>query len=62
MDERQSLETLQRDEKAASRILSTLKEKQEGLEDKRETRSNDLRIQTEKKAEVSFLLYAICPF
>ena len=52
IDERQSLETLTRDEKTTSRSLGQLKEKQQGLEEKRDTRSEDARVQAAKKIEV----------
>ncbi|KIY73713.1 condensin complex subunit SMC1 [Cylindrobasidium torrendii FP15055 ss-10] len=52
VDERQALETLQRDEKGASRALTTLREKEAALQDKKETRTEDLRVQSEKKAEL----------
>ena len=52
MDERQALETLTREEKTASRFLAQLKEKQEGLVEKKETRLKELETQNEKKREV----------
>ena len=52
VDERQSLETLTRDEKTAARTLGQLTERQQGLEEKRGTRVEELRSQTDKKAEV----------
>jgi structural maintenance of chromosome 1 len=52
IDERQSLDTLTRDEKIASRTLTQLTERQQGLEEKRATRSEELTTQTSKKAEV----------
>ncbi|KAF8630781.1 hypothetical protein AX15_002729 [Amanita polypyramis BW_CC] len=52
VDERQSLETLTREEKTVSRSLAQLKEKQEGLEEKKETRMGELETQNEKKSEL----------
>ncbi|KAL0571911.1 Structural maintenance of chromosomes protein 1 [Marasmius crinis-equi] len=52
IDERQSLETLTREEKTASRTLSTLTEKQKGLEEKRSMRSEELQAHLEKKAQL----------
>lgn len=52
VDERQKLETLTRDEKTASRALTQLTERLQGLEEKINTRRDDLAAQTGKKAEV----------
>jgi hypothetical protein len=55
IDERQKLETLTRDEKTANRALTQLSEKQQGLEEKINTRRDDLAAQNAKKLEVSHL-------
>ena len=52
VDERQSLETLKRDEKTTSRTLSQLKDKLEQLTQKRDKLSEEERTQSQKKAEV----------
>ncbi|KAJ7637228.1 hypothetical protein B0H17DRAFT_1107250, partial [Mycena rosella] len=51
VDERQSLETLTREHKTTSRTLGQLKEKQTGLEENRETRTADARVQSARKTE-----------
>ncbi|KAJ8472469.1 hypothetical protein ONZ51_g8497 [Trametes cubensis] len=51
VDERQSLETLKRDEKTTSRTLSQLKDKLEQLTQKRDKLSEEERTQSQKKAE-----------
>lgn len=53
VDERQSLETLQREEKTASRALSLMLEKDQGLVEKRNTRLQDLQVQSDRKTEAS---------
>jgi structural maintenance of chromosome 1 len=55
IDERQSLETLTREEKTASRLFAQLSEKQQGLEEKRETLAEDARVQAVRKTEVRAL-------
>lgn len=60
VDERQQLESLKRNEKAASRSLGILLEKGEGLKTKRDSRSTDLEGKTAKKKEVS-LGFVFCP-
>ncbi|RDB26948.1 Structural maintenance of chromosomes protein 1 [Hypsizygus marmoreus] len=52
IDERQSLETLTRDEKTASRSLTGLTERQQGLTEKRDTRAEELQTQTARKTEL----------
>ncbi|KAJ7598927.1 condensin complex subunit SMC1 [Mycena floridula] len=52
IDERQSLETLKRNEKAANRTLGQLLEKEHALNAKRTLRSEESTKQTEKKAEL----------
>lgn len=52
VDERQSLETLARDEKTASRALTQLKEKYEGLTTKLSKLQEDEAFQKEKRKEV----------
>jgi structural maintenance of chromosome 1 len=52
VDERQQLEALTREEKTTSRSLAQLKEKQDGMEEKKATRTQELEAQNEKKAEV----------
>ncbi|KAK7467271.1 Structural maintenance of chromosomes protein 1 [Stygiomarasmius scandens] len=52
IDERQSLEALTREEKIASRALNVLLEKQHSLEEKRDLRIEDVKVQTAKKAEL----------
>ena len=42
-----------REEKTTSRSLAQLKEKQDGMEEKKATRTQDLQAQSEKKAEVN---------
>lgn len=54
VDERQSLETLSRDEKTAGRTLAQLKDKLEQLTQKRDKLSEEDRTQSQKKAEVKF--------
>ena len=43
VDERQSLETLTREEKTASRTLVQLSEKEQGFDEKKTTRTEELR-------------------
>lgn len=52
VDERQSLETLTRDEKTSSRALAQLQDKHDQLEAKMEQLSQDIATQQEKKSEV----------
>ncbi|EDR03647.1 condensin complex subunit SMC1 [Laccaria bicolor S238N-H82] len=52
VDERQTLETLLREEKTSSRTLAQLTEKQKGYEEKKELRSEDLRVQSARKTEL----------
>lgn len=52
VDERQALETLTRDEKTASRALAQLKDKQKELEQKRDRLAEDVKVHSERKAEV----------
>ncbi|THU82274.1 condensin complex subunit SMC1 [Dendrothele bispora CBS 962.96] len=52
IDERQSLEALTREEKTAGRALNVLLEKQRNLEEKRDSRIEDVKTQTAKKAEL----------
>ncbi|KAJ6561466.1 condensin complex subunit SMC1 [Mycena vulgaris] len=52
VDERQSLETLTREHKTITRTLGQLKEKQTGLEEKRETRMADAQVQSARKTEL----------
>ncbi|KAM6496344.1 condensin complex subunit SMC1 [Amanita muscaria] len=52
VDERQALETLTRDEKTVSRSYAQMKEKQEGLEEKKETRTKELESQNDRKTEL----------
>ncbi|KAF8915965.1 SMCs flexible hinge [Mucidula mucida] len=59
VDERQALENLTRDAKTTARTLTTLKEKQEGLTDKKGLRSADLQVQIEKKAELESRIAAL---
>ena len=56
MDERQSLETLTRDEKTAQRVLAQLKDKQTQLDQKKESLSEDARVQENRKSEVLFVV------
>ena len=62
VDERQSLETLKRDEKTTSRTLSQLKDKLEQLTQKRDKLSDEERTQIQKKAEVSALSMLLSPY
>jgi hypothetical protein len=55
VDERQSLETLTREEKTAGRILAQLSEKEQGFDEKKTTRSEELHQQNAKREEVGFL-------
>lgn len=57
VDERQSLETLTRDERTAARILTQLTERQHGMEEKRDSRNEELRVLGEKRSEVRFLSF-----
>jgi hypothetical protein len=52
VDERQSLDTLTRDEKTAGRALQQLTERQQGLEEKRNQRNEELGVLGERRAEV----------
>ena len=52
VDERQSLETLTREEKTAGRILAQLSEKEQGFEEKTATRTEELHQQNTKREEV----------
>ncbi|KAF8957847.1 condensin complex subunit SMC1 [Flammula alnicola] len=52
VDERQSLETLTREEKTAGRALSQLSEKEQGFEEKKATRADELNTQNEKRQEL----------
>lgn len=52
VDERQSLETLARDEKTSSRVLTQLKERYEGLTSKLSKLEEDEASQKEKRKEV----------
>ncbi len=59
MDERQSLETLARDEKTAGRTLAQLKDKLEQFTQKREKLEEERRTQEQKKSDVRILLSAV---
>lgn len=52
VDERQSLETLTRDEKTASRALTQLKEKHQDLAQKKDKLTEDVRAHSERKIDV----------
>ncbi|KAG6898016.1 hypothetical protein C0992_007012 [Termitomyces sp. T32_za158] len=52
IDERQSLERLTRDEKATGRTVTQLTDREKALSEKRDTRSGELNVQAEKKAEL----------
>ncbi|KAF6764433.1 cohesin complex subunit psm1 [Ephemerocybe angulata] len=52
IDERQSLETLSREEKTANRALSQLTERSANFEEKKKTRSEELQVQLDKKADL----------
>lgn len=52
VDERQSLDTLTRDEKTAGRVLTQLTERQQGMEEKRGLRNEELGVLGERKAEL----------
>ncbi|KAF8802737.1 condensin complex subunit SMC1 [Phlegmacium glaucopus] len=52
VDERQSLETLTREEKTASRILAQLSEKEQGFDEKKTTRTEELHQQNAKREEL----------
>ena len=61
VDERQSLETLTREEKTASRTLAQLSEKEQGFDEKKTTRTEELHQRNAKREEVraSCLLPAV---
>ncbi|KAJ3798658.1 condensin complex subunit SMC1 [Lentinula aff. detonsa] len=52
VEERQKLEKLIREEKAAVRALNALNEKQQGFRDKRDSRNEEVTSQTKKKNEL----------
>ena len=52
VDERQSLETLTREEKTASRKLTQLSEKEQGFDEKKTTRTEELHQRNAKREEV----------
>jgi structural maintenance of chromosome 1 len=52
VDERQSLDTLTRDEKTAQRVLAQLIDKQTQLEQRKTTLSEDAMIHDTKRSEV----------
>jgi hypothetical protein len=52
VDERQSLETLTREEKTASRTLAQLSEKEQGFDEKKTTRTEELHQRNAKREEV----------
>ena len=52
VDERQSLETLTREEKTASRTLAQLSEKEQGYNEKKTTRTEELHQRNAKREEV----------
>ena len=52
VDERQSLETLTREEKTAGRILAQASDKAQGFDDKKITRTEELHQQNAKREEV----------
>lgn len=56
MDERQSLETLSREEKTAARTLSQLTEKEKDYLERKEARKEELEAQTAKSREVRLFL------
>lgn len=55
VDERQSLETLTRDEKTAGRGLTQLVERQQGMEEKKGSRNEELGVLGDRRLEVEFL-------
>ncbi|KAJ3507775.1 hypothetical protein NLJ89_g6117 [Agrocybe chaxingu] len=52
VDERQQLEILTREERIASRSLAQLTEKEQGFEEKKTTRTEELKAQSERKDEL----------
>lgn len=52
VDERQALESLSREEKTANRTLSQLTERHATFEEKKTVKSEELRVQTEKRVEM----------
>jgi structural maintenance of chromosome 1 len=52
VDERQSLETLTRDEKTSSRALTGIRERHDGLQSRRDTLIEDAKVATARKTEV----------
>ena len=54
MDERQALDTLNREEKTASRTFAQLNDKQEEFQRKREKLKEDIDVQGRKKDEVAY--------
>jgi structural maintenance of chromosome 1 len=57
IDERQKLETLSREEKAASRTLTSLRDKYEQLQSQKEKLTGEAETQGANKAEVRRLLH-----
>jgi hypothetical protein len=57
VDERQSLDTLTRDEKTAARVLTQLAERQHGMEEKRGQRNEELRLLGERRTEVCWVFF-----
>lgn len=55
MDERQSLETLRREEKTAARALAQLSEKEQTTTERKVSRTEELATLTEKRQEVCIL-------
>lgn len=54
MEERQSLETLSRDDKTSSRALAQLKDTYEQQQQKTEKLAEDKNVQSQRRAEVDF--------
>ena len=61
VDERQSLESITREEKIASRTLSQLSEKEGEFEERKATLTEELGSQSTKRQEVSFLPFLALP-
>ncbi|KAK2462607.1 hypothetical protein APHAL10511_005340 [Amanita phalloides] len=59
VDERQALEALTREEKSVSRSLAQLREKQEGMEEKRTTRTQELETLSEKRTELEAKIHQL---
>ena len=62
VDERQSLESLTREEKTANRALAQLREKHQDLDQKKDKLSEDARVHSERKDDVRFFFFELLAF